>query len=210
MRPSGSRANLDCQAHRRTEPSQHIDKRVRTEQVDPPTEKIANTGLGYIEYLGCISLFEAARRDELLNLDHQIRSDQQMLGLFVPKPNVTEYIPCGRRDLQFQSIPPLSRSHCSALCNQCLIPLFGKFYIVLRCFSGSFFEGMEHIDRFLKLGNIADTMFHRSVNSDLPDSRPNTRHRFPVRRLHSLLNQPKLKTRKPPGIRRECLKVMSR
>ena len=47
--------------------------------------------------------------------------------------------------------------------------MFGKFYIVLRCFSGSFFEGMEYIDRFLKLGNIADTVFHSGMNSDLTD-----------------------------------------
>ena len=106
MRPSGSRANLDCQAHRRAKPGQHVDERVRTEQVDSPTEKIANTGLGYTEYLCCVSLFEAAGGDELLNLDHQVRSDQQMLGLFVPKPDVTEYIPSGRRDLQFHDAPP--------------------------------------------------------------------------------------------------------
>ncbi len=59
-RQSRYRANLDCQAHRRTEPSQHVDKRVRTEQVDTPAEKIANTGLGYTEYLGRAFLFEAA------------------------------------------------------------------------------------------------------------------------------------------------------
>jgi hypothetical protein len=92
--------------------------------------------LGYTEYLGCVSLFEAARRDELLKLDHQIRSDQQMLGLFTPKPEVAEYIPSGRRDFQFHDAPPS--------------------------------------------------------------------------RTLTVLNQPKLKTLEPPGIRRECLKVMPR
>src|SRR4026208_1805129 len=133
-----------------------------------------------------------------------------MLGLVAPKPEVTEYIPSGRRDLQFHSAPPLSHILYSALRNQRLIPLSGKFHIVPRCFPGSFFEGMEHIDRFLKLGNVADTVFHRGMNSDLTDPRPNARHRFPVRRLPSLLNQPKLKTREPLGIRWECLDITPR
>ncbi len=78
---------------------------------------------------------------------------------------------------------------------------------MLRYFSGSFFESMEHIDRSLKLGNVADTVFHRGMNSNLTDPRPNARHRFPVRRLLSLLNQPKLKTREPPSILRERLNI---
>jgi len=69
---------------------------------------------------------------------------------------------------------------------------------------------MEHVDRFRKLGDVADAMFNRSVNSDLTDPLPNTRHWFPVRRLHSLLSPSKLKAREPSGIRRECLKVITR
>ena len=105
---------------------------------------------------------------------------------------------------------PTRCTYRSALGNKCLIALSGKFHIVLQRFSSPFFKGMEHVDRFCKLGNVADTVFHHSMNSDLTDPQPNARHRLPVRRLHSLLNQPKLKTREPPGIRRECLKVMPR
>ena len=82
MRPSGSRANRDGQVHRRSEPSQHVDKRVRTEQVDPPTEEIADAWLGYTEYLGCVSLFETAGSDELLNLDHQGNKKRGRESLF--------------------------------------------------------------------------------------------------------------------------------
>jgi hypothetical protein len=86
MRPSGCRANLDGQAHRRTKPSQHVDKRVSAEEIDPPTEEITDARLSHTEYLGRASLFEAAGGDELLNLDHQVRSDQQMLSLLTAKP----------------------------------------------------------------------------------------------------------------------------
>ena len=105
---------------------------------------------------------------------------------------------------------PTRCTYCSALCHQCLISLSSKFYIVLRCFPSPFLKCMEHVDRFRKLGDVADAMFDRSVNSDLTDPLPNTRHWFPVRRLHSPLNQSKLKAREPSGIRRKCLKVISR
>src|SRR5713101_6369181 len=104
--PSGRGADLHRETYLRSEPGQHVDQCVRTEQVDPPTEEIADAGLSHTEYLGRCSLFEAAGRDELLHLDHEVRSDQQMLGLLEAKPEVTEYIPGGRCDLQFHDSPP--------------------------------------------------------------------------------------------------------
>ena len=71
-------------------------------------------------------------------------------------------------------------THHSALGNKGLIALSGKFHIVLRCFPSPFFKCMEHINRFRKLGDVADAMFNLSMNSDLTDPWPNTRHRFPV------------------------------
>ena len=201
-RHSSCRTNLDGQANCSAESGQHVDERVCTEKVDPSTEEIADARLSHTEYLGRGSLPETARLDEFLYLYHEICANQQMLGLFAAKPQVTEYIPSGRRDLQLHNAPP-SCTHRSALCNQCLISLSGKFYIVLRCFPSPFFKCMEHVDRFRKLGNVADAMFHSGMDSDLMNPLPNTRHRFPVRWLHSLLNQPKLKAREPPGIRRE-------
>lgn len=98
----------------------------------------------------------------------------------------------------------------SALRNKCLIALSGKFHIVLRRFPGPFLKGMEHIDRFRKLGDVADAMFHLGMNSNLTDAGTNARHRFPVQWLQPLLNQPKLKARESPGTPRECLQVAPR
>src|SRR6266850_464586 len=115
--PSRRGVDLHRQTYLRSEPGQHVDQRVRTEQVDTPTEEIADAGLSHTEYLGRCSLFEAAGRDELLHLDHEVRSDQQMLGLLAAKPEVTEYIPGGRCDLQFHDSPPplapLTAEHCA-------------------------------------------------------------------------------------------------
>ena len=108
--PSDRSPDLHHAAHRRAKPGQHVDERIRTEQIDPSTKEIADARLGHTEYLDCSSLFETARLDELLNLDHQVRSDQQMLGLFVPKPEVTEYVPSGRRNLQFLGAGHMSSS----------------------------------------------------------------------------------------------------
>jgi len=83
---SGCRANLDCQAHRSAKPSQHVDERVSAEEIDPPTEEITDARLGHTEYLRGCSLFEATRSNEFLHLNHEIRSDQQMLSLLAAKP----------------------------------------------------------------------------------------------------------------------------
>ena len=100
--------------------------------------------------------------------------------------------------------------HRSALCHKLLIALSGKFDIAFRGFPGPFFKRMKHIDRFRKLDDITDTMFHRGMDSHLTDAGTNRRHRLPVRRLQPLLNLTELKTCEPPRIRRECLEVMPR
>ncbi len=102
-RQSSCWANLDCQAHRSAKPGQHVDERIRTEEIDPPAEEIADARLGHTEHLRGSSLFEATRSNEFLHLDHEIRSNQQMLSLLAAKPEVTEYIPSGRCDFELRA-----------------------------------------------------------------------------------------------------------
>ena len=184
---SSCRTNLDGQANCSAESGQHVDERVRTEKVDPSTEEIADARLSHTEYLGRGSLLETARLDEFLYLYHEIRANQQMFGLFAAKPQVTEYIPSGRRDLQFHNAPPLAHSPLSVVQSMPDI-VAGQALHRAETFPSPFFECMEHVDRFRKLGDVADAMFHSGMYSDLTDPLPNTWHRFPVRRPQPLLN----------------------
>jgi hypothetical protein len=53
---------------------------------------------------------------------------------------------------------------------------------------------MQHVDRFLKLGDVTDTVLQSGMNSDLTDTGTDCRHWLPIGWLQSLLNLSKLKT----------------
>jgi hypothetical protein len=207
-RPSGRRPNLDSQTHHSAEPRQHVDERVHTKQVDPTTEEIADAGLSHAEYLRGWLLLEATGCDKLLQVDHEVRSDQQMLSLLAAKPEVTEYISAGWGDLEFHVLLPSRCTYHSALGNKALIALSGEVHIMLRRFPSPPFKGMEHVDRVHKLGDVADAMLDRGMNSDLTDAGTDRWHRFPVSRLQTMLHLSELKACKPPEILRECLLVI--
>jgi hypothetical protein len=64
--------------------------------------------------------------------------------------------------------------------DQVPIPSPSEIHIMLGSFSCSFLKDMKNIDRFCKLGDIADPMLYRGMNPNLPYSRSNARHRLPV------------------------------
>jgi hypothetical protein len=69
---------------------------------------------------------------------------------------------------------------------------------------------MEHIDRFSKLDDVTDAMFHRGMNSNLTDAGTDRRYRLPIGRLQTLLNLPELKACEASGIPRKYLHVTPR
>lgn len=95
---SGCSADFYGETYLCPEPGQHIDEGIRAEQVDAPTEKIADAGLSHTDYLGRGFLLEAAGRDEFLHLNHEVRPNQQMFSFLAAKPEVAEDIPGRRRD----------------------------------------------------------------------------------------------------------------
>jgi hypothetical protein len=66
-----------------------------------PGEEIADARLSHAQGLGGSPLLEAASRDELLYLNHEIRSDQQAFGLLTAKSHITGHIPGRPCDLRF-------------------------------------------------------------------------------------------------------------
>ena len=83
---SGCGEHLHLEADLCAEAGQYVDQRISTEQVDTPPKEIADARLSHAEDLGCRFLLETARCNELLHLNHEIRPDQEMLGLVVAKP----------------------------------------------------------------------------------------------------------------------------
>ena len=51
---SRRRTNLDGQTNRRTKASEHINERIRTEEVDTPAEEIADARLSHAQCLAAV------------------------------------------------------------------------------------------------------------------------------------------------------------
>ena len=96
---------LDGQANAGSQARQHVNECVGTEEVNPPAEKIAHAWLGHAQDVSGLSLFQSARRDQPLDLDHQIRAYQKMLGFLATKSQVTEHVTTRRRHLEFHRQP---------------------------------------------------------------------------------------------------------
>jgi len=94
-----SPTGLDDQTNASAEASEHVNEGIRAEQVNPATEKVAYPRLGHSENLGSGFLLQATGVDDLLDLDHQVRSDKKMLRLLASESQVTEHVAGRRRDL---------------------------------------------------------------------------------------------------------------
>src|SRR6266704_744045 len=70
-----SSTGLYGQADASAEASEHVNEGVRTEQVNPTAEKVADPRLRHAESFGGRLLLQAAGHDDLLDLDHAVRSD---------------------------------------------------------------------------------------------------------------------------------------
>jgi hypothetical protein len=75
--PGGRQSKFDANAG----PGKHVNKGINAEQVDAPPHKLADAGLRNAEEFRCLNLFQTARRDGLLQVDHQIRTHLQVFGL---------------------------------------------------------------------------------------------------------------------------------
>ena len=90
---------LHDQPHANSKPGQHVDQSVRAEQIDATAEEIADSRLGDPQHLGDLGLFEPAGGDGLLQVNEEVRPDQEVLGLGLRKAEVTKDVPrrSGRR-----------------------------------------------------------------------------------------------------------------
>jgi hypothetical protein len=75
-----------------TEADEHIDERVSAEQVEPASKKVTYPRLGHTENLCHLGLPEVSRRNKFLDLDHQVGSDEQVLGLIGAKAQIPKDI----------------------------------------------------------------------------------------------------------------------
>lgn len=76
---------------------QHVNEAIRAEEVDASAQQIADARLRDPKGLGCLGLRQTLRRDRLLQLNHQIGANEQVLGLFGGEPQIAKHIPCRRR-----------------------------------------------------------------------------------------------------------------
>jgi len=75
-----------------------------------------------------------------------------------------------------------------------------EVHVSLGCLPGTLLERVKHVNGSGELGHVQHSMLQCRVYTDLPDAGSDNGHRFPVKRLHALLNPPELDTCKSPGV----------
>ena len=74
--PETATGRFENEPNTDTEAGEHVNERVSAEQVDPASKQVTYPRLRYAENFCHLGLFEASRRDQFLDLDHQIRPNQ--------------------------------------------------------------------------------------------------------------------------------------
>jgi len=72
--------------------TKHFDQAVSAETVNLAAHKIADSGLGDTEPLGCSSLSQMPGFDNLRKLDHEVGASSEILGLFGGESEVSKNI----------------------------------------------------------------------------------------------------------------------
>ena len=79
-------ADVDAEAR------QHVDEAVGAEQIDPPSEHVADAWLRDAQEFRGLGLRQSSRRDGLLQLDQQVGTNQQVLGFVGGEAEIAEHI----------------------------------------------------------------------------------------------------------------------
>ena len=93
LRDLSTAGGLNDDPHLHTETGEHVDEGLDAEQMQAPTQEIAHARLAHLQQLRKLRLLESARGDDLLDLNQEIRSDYQVLGLLLGEPEIPETLP---------------------------------------------------------------------------------------------------------------------
>jgi hypothetical protein len=86
---------------------EHVDQRVDAEEADLATHQVAHPRLRHAQELGCFALCQPTRLDLLLETEHEVRPDFQMLGLIAREPEVSEHVSRGPRHFRLLHPAPI-------------------------------------------------------------------------------------------------------
>jgi hypothetical protein len=83
---------LDDEPDTNSKLGEHIDERIGAEKIDSSPQQVADARLTYVKQLGRLGLLESTGGDRLLESDHQVAANQQVLGLLGCKAKVTKNV----------------------------------------------------------------------------------------------------------------------
>jgi len=86
---------------------EQIDQGVDAEQIDSPSNQVADPGLSDAKNFGCFCLLETPGGEHLLELDEKVSSHPEVFGLLLGEAQISEDITGGSSHLQLHS--PLER-----------------------------------------------------------------------------------------------------
>src|SRR6516164_1833452 len=100
-----STGRLDHEPHLHSEPAEHVDQRLDAEEMQPPPQEVADARLAHLQQLRELRLLQASRGHDLLNLDQEVRADDEVLGLLLGEAEIAKHVPARRRHFQFTFWP---------------------------------------------------------------------------------------------------------
>jgi hypothetical protein len=145
------------------EPRQHVNQRVRAEEVQATAQQITHAGLRDAQDRGGLGLRQVPRANRFPKLDQQIGSDQQMLRFLGREREIAKDIAAGRRDLQSICFRIVS----SPLVHQCAIAIARQLQLVWWRLAGPFLERVHDVHRFRARGDVEYAVFELGLNPDL-------------------------------------------
>jgi hypothetical protein len=108
--PSGERAlcglGMHGDAHVHAGAVEHFDQDVHAELPDLPANQIADPRLADAEELGGTRLGELSLLDDRREANYQLRSEQQLRGLFRREAKIGEHVAVGRRHVLDDPVKP--------------------------------------------------------------------------------------------------------
>src|SRR5713101_5825755 len=87
-----STGRLDHEPHLHPEPAEHVDQRLDAEEMQATPQEIADARLAHLQLFRELRLLQASRRHDLLNLDQEVRADDEVLGLLLGEAEIAKHV----------------------------------------------------------------------------------------------------------------------
>jgi hypothetical protein len=180
--------------------TKHFDQAINAESVDLAANQITDPWLRHTQEFGSSRLRQTAGFNQFRQLNHQVGANPQVLRLFCAESQVSEDVASGSSSSNGHGSSLL---HASAQDLDLPESLSSQRQIRSTGLPAPLFESVQDVYRIFEFGQIDNSVFRPSVDSNLNRSYADRRQRLVITRHQAALDPPQLIPRSPAGIRRK-------